>query len=326
MSWWADKRVIVTGGGGFLGGAVCRALAARGIESERLFVVRSAAFDLRRADACDRVYAEAFAGEPADVVIHAAGTVGGIGATRGRPGAFFYDNAAMALHVIEGFRRAGLIERGSRLTMVGTAASYPEDAPMPLREESLWQGTPSEAAASYGTAKLLGLAMLRAYRREYGMRSSYVVPINIYGPGDHFEPDRSHVVAALVRRFVEGADRGDREVVCWGTGGATRDFLYVDDAAEGIVLAAERMEEPMPLNLGTGRETPIRELAETIARASGFEGEIRWDSSRPDGAPRRVLDTGQVRSVLGWEARVPLEEGIGSTVAWFRAHGGAGNG
>jgi GDP-L-fucose synthase len=266
------------------------------------------------------MYAEAFAGAPADVVIHVAGTVGGIGATSTRPGEFFYDNGVMTLHVIEGFRKAGLIEHGSTLAMVGTAAAYPEHAPMPLREESLWCGPPSGAGASYGLAKLMGLEMLGAYRQQYGMRSAYLVPINVYGPGDHFEEDRSHVAAALVRRFVEATERGDREVVCWGTGRATRDFLYFDDAAEGIVLAAERMEEPTPLNLGTGRETSIRELADTIARLAGFAGEVRWDPSRPDGAARRVLDIRKTRTILGWEPSTALDQGLRLTIEWFRAH------
>ena len=230
---WAGKRVILTGGAGFLGSGVRRALEARGVAGDRLFVPRSAEYDLTREEACGRLYAEAFGGAPADVVVHVAGTVGGIGATTARPGDFFRDNAAMGLHLIEGFRRAGLIERGARFAMVGTAASYPVDAPMPLSEGSLWRGLPSQAGASYGIAKLAALEMLAAYRAQFGMASSYLVPINVYGPGDHFDPENSHVVAAMVRRFVEAADAGAREVVCWGTGRATRDFLYVDDAAEG---------------------------------------------------------------------------------------------
>lgn len=321
MTGWAGKRVIVTGGGGFLGGAVCRVLQRRGVEGDRLFVPRSADFDLRRAEECARMYRVAFDGAPADAVIHVAGTVGGIGATSSRPGEFVCDNGAMTLHVIEGFRQAGLVDHGAQLTMVGTAASYPEDAPMPLSEYSLWHGPPSDAGGSYGVAKLLGLTMLQAYRRQYAMRSAYLLPINVYGPGDHFDEDRSHVAAALIRRFVDAARRGDDEVVCWGTGRATRDFLYVDDAAEGIVLAAERMDEPTPLNLGTGRETPIRELAEVVARAAGFTGRIGWDQSRPDGAPRRVLDIGRARARLAWEPGVSLEEGVERTVAWYRASG-----
>lgn len=321
MGFWDGKRVIVTGGGGFLGGAVRRAVEARGVRGERLFIARSAAYDLRERTACEKLYRESFGGDPADVVIHVAGTVGGIGATTSRPGEFFHDNAAMGLQMIEGFRRCGLIETGSRFVMVGTAAAYPVDAPLPLREESLWQGLPSAAGASYGLAKLLALEMLEAYRQQYGMQSGYLVPINVYGPHDHFDPERSHVAAALVKRFVEAADGGLDEVVCWGTGRATRDFLYVDDAAEGVLLAAERMTEPTPINLGTGRETPIRELAETIASAAGFRGRIRWDSSKPDGAPRRFLDIGRAESLLGWRPKVSLEDGVGHTVAWYRERG-----
>ena len=321
MGFWDDQRVIVTGGGGFLGGAVVRTLRDRGLGPERLFIPRSAEFDLRTPEACARLWREAFGPEPATVVIHAAGTVGGIGATSTRPGEFFHDNAAMALHLIESFRAAGLADAGARFAMVGTAASYPVDAPLPLAEQSLWQGFPSAAGASYGLAKLMGLEMLEAYARQYAMRSAYLVPINIYGPGDHFDPDRSHVVAALVRRFVEAGERAEPEVACWGSGAPTRDFLYVDDAAAGIVAAAERMTEPTPINLGTGRETPIRELAETIARASGFTGAIRWDASKPDGAARRVVDIARARERIGFSPRVTLEEGVRRTVEWFRAEG-----
>lgn len=323
MGFWNDQdhRVIVTGGGGFLGGAILQALGSRGLDAAHIYAPRSDAFDLRTAKACAHLLREAFGGPPPTVVIHAAGTVGGIGATSTRPGEFFHDNAAMTLNLIEAFRTAGLIDAGARFAMVGTAASYPVDAPLPLAESSLWQGFPSDAGASYGLAKLMGLEMLDAYARQYAMRSSYLVPINIYGPRDHFDPDRSHVVAALVRRFVEAADRADPEVVCWGSGAPTRDFLFVDDAAEGIVLAAERMTEPTPINLGTGVETPIRTLAETIARAAGFTGTIRWDASKPDGAPRRVVDIARARERLGWSPRVALDEGVRRTVEWFREHG-----
>jgi len=315
---WARKRVIVTGGSGFLGGAVVRALSTRGVGPDHVFVPRRPAFDLRRPDHCDRMYREAFAGPPPDVVIHVAGTVGGIGATTARPGDFFFDNASMAVALIEGFRGAGLVERGARFCMVGTAAAYPESAPIPLREESLLQGLPSAAGASYGFAKLMGWQLLDAFARQHGMHSSYLVPINLYGPGDHIDLETSHVVAALVRRFVEAADTGASEVVCWGTGNPTRDFLFVDDAAEGILLAAERMTEPTPINLGTGRETPIRELAEAIAKAAGYRGAIRWDASKPDGAARRALDISRARELLGWSPRVTLEEGLARTVEWFR--------
>lgn len=316
---WGGKRVIVTGGAGFLGSAIVRGLLTRGVPEPLIFVPRSADFDLRRADACQRLYREAFAGEPADVVVHVAGTVGGIGATSSRPGDFFFDNAAMAIHLIEAFRDAGLIEHQSRFVMVGTAASYPQDAPIPHTEDHLWRGLPSKAGASYGLAKLMGLEMLEAYRDQHAMHSAYLVPINLYGPGDHVDLESSHVVSTLVRRFVEAHDAGEPEVVCWGSGKPTRDFLYVDDAADGVLLAAERMTEPTPINLGTGRETPIRELAETIARAVGFSGSIRWDRERPDGAPRRALDIVRAGELLGWSPGVLLEEGIGRTVEWFRA-------
>jgi len=225
----------------------------------------------------------------------------------------------MALALIEEFRAAGLVDHGARFCMVGTAAAYPEDAPIPLREESLWQGLPSDAGASYGLAKLMGWEMLEAYRRQHGMRSSYLVPINLYGPHDHVDPRNSHVVIAQVRRFVDAARDAAPEVVCWGSGTPTRDFLFVDDAADGILLAAERMETPTPINLGTGRETTIRELADAVARAVGYRGVIRWDPSKPDGAPRRAVDIARARDLLGWEPRVPLSEGLERTVAWFRA-------
>jgi len=315
---WAGKRVIVTGGTGFLGSAVVRGLDARGVTGSQLFVPRRPAFDLREHASCARMYREAFGGAPADVVIHVAGTVGGIGATSARPGDFFFDNASMALALIEEFRRAGLIDHGARFCMVGTAAAYPEHAQIPLREESLWHGMPSEAGASYGLAKLMGWEMLEAYRRQHGLKSSYLVPINLYGPHDHVDPQNAHVVASLVRRFVEAERARSPEVVCWGTGSPTRDFLYVDDGAEGVLLAAEKLTEPIPINLGTGRETPIRELAEGIARAVGYQGRVVWDTTKPDGAPRRALDISRARTVLGWYPKVSLEDGLARTVAWYR--------
>ncbi|RMG45419.1 MAG: GDP-L-fucose synthase [Acidobacteria bacterium] len=307
---WRRTRVTVTGGAGFLGRAVCRLLAARGGQP---FVPRRRDFDLTREQDVERLFEVA---RP-EVVIHLAAEVGGIGANRAHPGRFFYANLAMGLHLIEHARKRGI----RKFVQVGTVCSYPKHTPVPFREEDLWNGFPEETNAPYGIAKRALIVMLDAYRREYGLRSAVVLPVNLYGPGDNFDLETSHVIPALIRKMSAAADARADEVVCWGTGEASREFLYVDDAAEGILAAAETMEDPVPINLGTGEEITIRRLAETIARLVGYRGRLRWDPSKPDGQPRRCLDVTRARRLLGWSARTPLEEGLERTIAWFRSQG-----
>ncbi|MCW5774954.1 MAG: NAD-dependent epimerase/dehydratase family protein [Phycisphaeraceae bacterium] len=318
---WSTKRVIVTGGAGFAGRAVCRVLRGRGVREDRLFVPLRRDYDLTDPAQVGRMYRESFRSGKADVVIHAAGAVGGIGANLRSPGRFFHANMAMALHLIEGARVDGLPEREGVFVQVGSMCSYPAHAPMPLREDDLWSGFPEPSHAPYGIAKLAAGLMLDAYRREYGMRGAFVLPINLYGPGDNFDPESSHVVAALVRRCVEARDRDEPRLTCWGTGNATREFLYVDDAAEGIVRAAEVMHEPTPINLGPGVEVSIRELVGHIVRTVGYTGQVEWDTTKPEGQPRRCLDTARAAALLGWKAKVGLEEGLRRTVEWYEAQG-----
>jgi GDP-L-fucose synthase len=306
----ADKRVVVTGGAGFLGHSVCGGLRARGCRE--MLVPRRADYDLTDARAVSRMYADM---RP-DVVIHLAAEVGGIGANMQNPGRYFYANMAMALHLIEHARLRGL----EKFVQVGTICAYPNHTPVPFREEHLWDGYPEITNAPYGVAKKAALVMLDAYRQQYGLAGVYVLPVNLYGPRDNFDLQSSHVIPALIRKCIEAGDRGDDHIVCWGTGSASREFLYVEDAAEGVLRATEVLDEPVPVNLGTGREITIRDLVELIARLTGFKGEIRWDSSKPDGQPRRCLDTTRARELMGWEAKVGFEEGLRRTIEWYRAN------
>jgi GDP-L-fucose synthase len=306
----AGKRIVVTGGAGFLGKAVCRVLAARGVAPERIFVPRRADYDLTVESAVERLYDDA---RP-DVVIHLAAEVGGIGANMAHPGRFFYANMAMGLHLVEHARRRGL----AKFVHTGTVCAYPKHCPIPFREDDLWNGYPEETNAPYGVAKKAIFVMLDGYRREYGLQSAVAVPVNLYGPGDNFDPASSHVIPALIRKCEEARVVNAPEVVCWGTGAATREFLYVDDAAEGIVRAAELMEEPVPINLGGGVEIPIRDLVVKIAAACGYAGRIAWDATKPDGQPRRGLDISRARKLLGWEPRQDFDVGLAKTVAWWR--------
>ena len=321
----ASKRIIVTGGGGFVGRQVVRVLRERGVPESNIFVPRRAHYDLSKEADAARVYRDAFRveGARADVVIHLAAEVGGIGANRASPGRFFFANMAMALNLIEQARLDGLAERGGVFVQVGTICSYPKHTPVPFREEELWNGYPEETNAPYGIAKKAAGEMLAAYRRQYGLRSAYVLPVNLYGPHDNFDPESSHVIPALIRKCVEARRRGDEEIVCWGTGSASREFLYVDDVAEAIVLAAERVEDPVPINLGAGSEVTIRDLVGLIARLTGFTGRIAWDPSKPDGQPRRCLDTRRAAELLGWRAATPLEEGLRRTIQWYESSLGA---
>jgi GDP-L-fucose synthase len=306
------KRIVVTGGAGFLGRAVRRVLRNRGVPDEAIFVPRKRDFDLTVEADVERLYDTA---RP-EIVIHLAAEVGGIGANMAQPGRFFFANMAMGLHLVEYARRHGL----EKFVHTGTVCAYPKHCPIPFREEDIWNGYPEETNAPYGVAKKAVFVMLDGYRRQYGLRSAVVVPVNLYGPGDNFNPASSHVIPALIRKCEEARTAHAAEVVCWGTGSATREFLYVEDAAEGVVRAAEVMEEPVPINLGGGVEIAIRDLVLKIAKACGYEGRITWDASKPDGQPRRSLDITRARTLLGWEPKQDFDEGLAATVAWWREH------
>jgi GDP-L-fucose synthase len=305
----SGKRIVVTGGAGFLGQAVCERLRALG--AAEVTVPRRAQYDLTTEEAAERLYRDA---RP-QVVMHLAAEVGGIGANMANPGRYFFANMAMALHLIEGARRHGI----ERFVQTGTICAYPKFTPVPFREADLWNGYPEETNAPYGVAKKAALVMLDAYRRQYGLKSAYLLPVNLYGPRDNFDLQTSHVIPALIRKCVEARKAGADHITCWGTGAARREFLYVDDAADGLVRAAEVMDEPTPINLGTGMEITIRDLVALVAMLCGFHGEIRWDSSKPDGQPRRYLDTARAESLLGWKARIGFEEGLRRTIEWFEA-------
>jgi GDP-L-fucose synthase len=314
------KRIIVTGGAGFVGRVVIDKLLARGVPRELIFVPRRKDFDLTREGDVIRLYREAFPGGKADVVLHLAAEVGGIGANRANPGRYFFANMAMALHLIEQARADGLADRGGSFVQVGSICAYPKFTPVPFNEAELWNGYPEETNAPYGVAKKAAWQMLDAYHRQYGMTCAYVLPVNLYGPHDNFDLHSSHVVPALIRKCVEAMDRGDPAVPVWGTGSASREFLYVDDAAEGIIRAAEVMRDPTPINLGASFEVTIKDLAEMIVRLTGYPGRLEWDPTKPDGQPRRCLDTSRAKALLGWQAKMPFEEGLRRTIEWYRAN------
>lgn len=307
----SSQRIVVTGGAGFLGRVVRRVLRERGVPEDRIVVPRRRDCDLTIEADVERLYETA---RP-DVVIHLAAEVGGIGANMAHPGRFFYANMAMGLHLVEHARRRSL----RKFVHTGTVCAYPKHCPVPFREEDIWNGYPEETNAPYGVAKKAIFVMLDGYRREYGLASAVVVPVNLYGPGDNFNPASSHVIPALIRKCEEARLASAPEVVCWGTGAATREFLYVDDAAEGIVRAAEVMDEPVPINLGGGIEIAIRDLVEMIAVACDYSGRIAWDTSKPDGQPRRGLDISRAKSLLGWSPTQEFEAGLKTTVEWWRA-------
>lgn len=309
---------MVTGGAGFLGRFVLEKLGNRGVRREDVFVPRRANFDLTNQTDAARLYRTAFGKDKVDVVIHLAAEVGGIGANRANPGRYFYANMAMALHLIEQARLDGLVERDGRFVQVGTICAYPKFTPVPFCEEELWNGYPEETNAPYGVAKKAAWQMLDAYKLQYGMQSAYLLPVNLYGPFDNFDLNTSHVIPALIRKCVEAQERGDKEIVCWGTGTASREFLYVDDAAEGIVRAAEVMSDPTPINLGAGFEIKIKDLVELIVKLTGFKGGITWDATKPDGQPRRQLSVDRAAKLLDWRAKMGFEEGLGKTIEWFR--------
>jgi GDP-L-fucose synthase len=312
-AFWEGRRVMVTGGGGFLGSAVVQRLRTNG--AAEIFSVRSREHDLRTRDGIDGALAEA---RP-DLVIHLAAVVGGIGANRENPGRFFYENAIMGVELMERARLAGV----AKFVQIGTVCSYPKFTPVPFHEDDLWDGYPEETNAPYGLAKKMLLVQGQAYRQQYGFDVIHLIPVNLYGPGDNFDPASSHVIPALIKKCVDAREAGAAEIEVWGTGSASREFLYVDDAAAGIVLAAERYDGAEPVNLGVGREITIRELVELIAKLTHFGGELRWDASKPDGQPRRALDTSRARERFGFAATTSFEEGLRRTIEWYEASRGA---
>lgn len=307
MNFWSANRFVVTGGAGFLGSAVVRRLQAKG--ATQIYVPRSRDYDLRQHDAVLKLLSD----HQPDVIIHMAAVVGGIGANRARPAEFFYDNLMMGTQLLHEAWKAGV----QKFVTIGTVCAYPKFTPIPFHEESLWDGYPEETNAPYGLAKKMLLVQGEAYRHQYGFESIYLLPTNLYGPGDNFDLETSHVIPALIRKCLEAKARGDKQMVAWGTGSPTREFLYVDDAAEGILLAAERYNRPDPINLGSGMEISIKALTELIAELTGFRGEIIWDSSKPDGQPRRALDTSRAENEFGFKASTNFREGLKRTVEWY---------
>jgi len=302
------KRVVVTGGAGFFGSHVVSALKRRDWVGEAL-VPRSRVYNLVEHDAVVRMYEDL---QP-DIVIHMAGVVGGIGANRAHPGKFFYENLMMGVQTMH----EGYVRGIEKFVAIGTICAYPRMTPTPFSEEHLWDGYPEETNAPYGLAKKMLLVQAQTYRQEYGFNAIYLLPVNLYGPGDNFDPESSHVIPALIRKFSEAKERKEKSVTLWGDGSSTREFLYVGDAAEAVVLAAEKYNGPEPVNVGSGQEISIRDLAEVIRTKIGFEGEITWDVSKPNGQPRRRLDTSRAKKFFGFEAMMPFEKGLLETVAWY---------
>ena len=307
MNFWKNKRVVVTGGEGFLGRVVIQQLKAKGCK--RIFVPRSAQFDLREKSAIRKLYTQA---RP-DMVIHLAAVVGGIGANLENPGKFFYDNLIMGVELMEQARRMGI----AKFVAIGTICAYPKFCPVAFKEEHLWDGYPEETNAPYGLAKKMLLVQSQAYRQQYGFNSIYLLPVNLYGPGDNFSLSSAHVIPAIIHKCVEAKERGDNHITVWGTGRATREFLYVDDAARGIILAAEKYNSSQPVNLGAGFEISIKKLVDLIVKLTKFKGEIVWDKTKPDGQPRRCLDTTRARKEFGFEAKISLKTGLKRTIAWY---------
>jgi GDP-L-fucose synthase len=313
-SFWNDRRVLVTGGSGFLGSFVVARLQSRG--ARHVFVPRSRDYDLVDLGAVRRLYRE----QRPDIVIHLAAVVGGIGANQKRPAEFFYQNLLMGVQLLDQAHAHGV----DKFVAVGTVCSYPKHTPVPFREDQLWDGYPEETNAPYGLAKKMLIVQSQAYRAQYGFNAINLLPTNLYGPGDNFDPESSHVIPALIRRCVEARRAGAERIVCWGTGTPTREFLYVEDAAEAIVLAAERYDDSEPMNLGGGDEISMRNLAELIRAATGYTGAIEWDPTRPDGQPRRSVDATRARRALGFLPRTPLKLGLERTVQWYLERGTGG--
>ena len=304
-----EKRIMVTGAAGFLGGFVIERLLERGVPEGNIFVPRSQEFDLRKWESCQRVV------EGQDIVIHLAAKVGGIGFNRERPGELFYDNAIMGIQLMEAAREAGT----EKFVAIGTICAYPKFTPVPFKEENLWDGYPEETNAPYGLAKKMMLVQAQAYRQQYDFNAIYLLPVNLYGPRDNFDPQSSHVIPALIKKCVDAIREEKEEIVVWGTGKPTREFLFVEDAAEGIVAATEKYSKPEPVNLGSGVEISIKDLVELIVKLTGFKGKIVWDSDKPDGQPRRMLDTSRAKKEFGFVAKTSFEEGLRKTINWYKS-------
>ena len=302
-----SKKITVTGGAGFLGSFVVKNLLERGVSQENLFIPRLKEFDLREKKDSEKVVS----GQ--DIVIHIAGNVGGIGYNRVHPARAFYDNAVMALNLIDAAHRVGV----EKFVGIGSVCEYPKFAPIPFKEEDLWEGYPEETNASYGLAKKMMLAQSQAYHKEYGFNAVHLLMVNLYGPGDNFNPESSHVIPALIKKVADAKKEGKNFIEVWGTGKATREFLYAEDAAEGIILAAEKYDKPDPVNLGSGMEISIKDLIELITKLMDFKGEIRWDVSKPDGQPRRALDVSRAEKEFGFRAKTNFEVGLRATIKWY---------
>jgi GDP-L-fucose synthase len=307
VDFWKERRVCVTGGAGFLGSFVLSTLAQRG--AAHVFVPQIEDYDLVNPKDIQRMYDDAHP----DIVIHLAALAGGIGANRARPADFFYINLMMGVQLMHEAWKRGV----EKFVAIGTVCAYPKFTPVPFREEELWNGYPEETNAPYGLAKKMLLVQAQAYREQYGFNAIYLLPVNLYGPRDNFDLQTSHVIPALIRKYIEAQQRGAKEVVLWGDGSPTREFLYAGDAADGILTAAERYNGAEPVNLGSGQEISIKALAEMIARLTGFQGKLVWDTSQPNGQPRRALDTSRAAEYFGWRASVPFEEGLRQTIAWY---------
>lgn len=310
MNYFKNKKILLTGGAGFVGSHVYIKLLKHGVKKEDVFIPRSKDYDLRDVSVCDRLTKQA------DIVIHLAGHVGGIGYNRENPGFLFYDNMMMGVNLIEASR----VNKIKKFIQIGTICAYPKFTPVPFHEEDLWYGYPEETNAPYGIAKKALLVMIQAYRQQYNFPGIYLLPVNMYGPGDNFDPKSSHVIAALIKKIHDAKKEKKKEIVVWGDGSATREFFYVEDAAEAIVLATEKYESAQPVNIGAGFEISIKELAGKLIRLMKFEGKIMWDKTKPNGQPRRCLDTSKALKELGFKATTKFDDGLAKTVAWYETH------
>jgi GDP-L-fucose synthase len=305
-----EKKILVTGGNGFLGRFLVEELVAHGVPKENIFTPTSKERDFRKWEDCEKAVAGM------NVVIHLAAVVGGIGANKAHPGKFFYDNALMSIQLMEASRLAGV----EKFVSVGTVCSYPNVTPIPFKEEDLWNGYPEATNAPYGLAKKMLIVQGESYLKEYGFKAVHLIPVNLYGPRDNFNPASSHVIPSLIRKVDEAMTKGDTFIEAWGTGTPTREFLYVQDAAKGIIMATEKYESPSPVNLGSGMEISIKDLTETIAKHMGFTGEIRWDKTKPDGQPRRSMDVSKAEREFGFRAQTTFDEGLKNMIDWYKAN------